>query len=194
MDENLQHKLDDGEKLLLTSKPESFKAKDKTHAKSFTTGLIIALVIAAGLTVGYFALVGAQMVKPVLIIIIWVCALYAAFAEMLGCPKVRKTVYCLTDKRVLLDTEGEFHEFAYSQVEDFEFKNDDDGHTSLLVGKTALKKAPSKWRQLPIEPVLTEDATNAVAKAGLYAIEDPEKFRRIFAEQVSKAKALKAAK
>ena len=187
MNEEIKGALNEGETVLWQGKPEKFEAGDKTHSKSFTTKILIALLIAAALTVGYFFLVGASNIKPVVLIIVWVIAIYSIFAEKIGCAKVRKCEYFLTDRRCIITCDGTVTDFSYDGVKEYKFLKDDDGHTCLLVGVDTQNMKMPKWRLLPTEPVVKDIDTGEIKKAGLYAIDDPDGCRKVFADMVKKS-------
>ena len=148
MEQQLREHLMEGEQLLWSGRPEAFETLDKTNKSSIITGLVIKLLVTIGLLVVYVisARDNSVPIKPGVIIAILALAAVALANPFLIARRLRrKTVYGLTDKRVLRS--GVFDQaIPYERIRSAELRTDEDGHTSLLCGPRSAGLKPRKWR------------------------------------------------
>ena len=140
MEEKLKAKLKDDETLLWTARPEAFEILDKTHKAHFVKkAILIAVIVAAAIAVYINAAIKTNSpVQIAVIIIALIAGGYGMFGEFLDGRKLQnKTLYALTDQRMIAFMGMSFEAVDYSRVKDYEFVTDEDGHTSLLCGERA---------------------------------------------------------
>lgn len=146
MEEQLREHLMEGEQLLWVGRPEAFDTFDRTNRTSLVVGLIVKAAIVLGLIVGYVAAQDAGSMKPGIIIVVMAFAALAIINPFLVAGRLRKkTIYGLTDRRVLRS--GQYDEAVpYERIRSAALRTDADGHTSLLCGPRAVKLKPRQWR------------------------------------------------
>ena len=153
MEEKLKAKLKDDETLLWTARPEAFEILDKTHKAHFVKKAILIAVVAVIAIALYVnaAIKTNSTVQIAVIIIALVAAAYGIFGEFLDGRKLQnKTLYALTDQRMIAFMGMSFEAVDYSRVKDYEFVTDEDGHTSLLCGERAREVKPHGRRSVTV--------------------------------------------
>ena len=153
MEEKLKAKLKDDETLLWTARPEAFEILDKTHKAHFVKkAILIAVIVAAAIAVYINAAIKTNSpVQIAVIIIALIAGGYGMFGEFLDGRKLQnKTLYALTDQRMIAFMGMSFEAVDYSRVKDYEFVTDEDGHTSLLCGERAREVKPHGRRSVTV--------------------------------------------
>ena len=153
MEEKLKAKLKDDETLLWTARPEAFEILDKTHKAHFVKKAILIAVVAVIAIALYVnaAIKTNSTVQIAVIMIALVAAAYGIFGEFLDGRKLQnKTLYALTDQRMIAFMGMSFEAVDYSRVKDYEFVTDEDGHTSLLCGERAREVKPHGRRSVTV--------------------------------------------
>lgn len=179
MEEILKPVLDGGEKILWSGRPESFETLDKTHKSSFIKRCVIIAVTTAVLCALYFFAIertGAEL-KAGLIALILALAVYAALSPILHASQLRKKIqYAATDKRLFV-IKDEPKDIPYSQVSIASMKTDEDGHSTLLCGPSAVKSSPVKWRGDAATGIRTDNDSGLCDSLVMYAVTEPDKLR-----------------
>ena len=153
MEEKLKAKLKDDETLLWTARPEAFEILDKTHKAHFVKKAILIAIVAVIAIALYVnaAIKTNSTVQIAVIMIALVAAAYGIFGEFLDGRKLQnKTLYALTDQRMIAFMGMSFEAVDYSRVKDYEFVTDEDGHTSLLCGERAREVKPHGRRSVTV--------------------------------------------
>ena len=186
MDEELKSALDDGEKILWQGKPENFVTLDKTNKKAFIIKAVITAVICLGLIIAYcIATIPTDSCKPGLIVVIAFFGILIASGVFLDARRIRKQRYFITDKRLFWMSDS-VRSVPYETIKEYLFSRDEDDHTTLLIGVDAVKKKSSRWRALAASSVFMNDQTGVCEQAVFYAIPNPDRFKKIFEEQLRK--------
>ena len=145
MEEKLKAKLKDDETLLWTAKPEAFETLDSTHKKHFVMKAILLSVIFLALIAIYIrAALSTHSTIQIPVILIGLAAYaYGLFGEFMDANKLRnKSLYALTDQRMIAVMGMSVEAVDYERLSDYEFVTDEDGHTSLLCGERAREVKP----------------------------------------------------
>ena len=153
MEEKLKAKLKDDETLLWTARPETFEILDKTHKAHFVVKAILVSVVAVAAIAMYVnaALKAGASVQIAVILIALAAAGYGIFGEFLDGRKLQnKTLYALTDQRMIALMGMSFEAVDYGRLKDYEFVTDEDGHTSLLCGERARDVKPYGRRSVTV--------------------------------------------
>ena len=179
MEQQLREHLMEGEQLLWSGRPEAFETLDKTNKSSIITGLVITLLVTIGLLVVYVisARDNSVPIKPGVIIAILALAAVALANPFLIARRLRrKTVYGLTDKRVLRS--GVFDQaIPYERIRSAELRTDEDGHTSLLCGPRLAGLKPRKWRSEAEASFIDNRDEPEAARVIFYAIPMSEEVK-----------------
>lgn len=148
MEDMLSSVLETGEEVLWRGKPEAFETMDKTNKSAIIKSEIIKVVISVALIIGYIAAAsgnGAGIKSGIIIVILAVMA-YALASPFLHINTLRRKVeYVITNQR-LITLKGEAKGVEFDKIKTAALKTDEDGHTTLLCGPTAVKLDASKWR------------------------------------------------
>ena len=172
-----------GETLIWENVPEKFESVDKTNKTHYIISCILIVLIAAAVSVSYYIKMSGGVIG--LYVIVWLLAAIIMFSTLSIPAKVRKCGYYMTDKRVIVFTNSDdMRVIPFKSVKEYRFMKDEDGHTTLLVGKNAVNLPASKWRALSLDPVDADESTGTILKAGVYAIPNVDEFRKIFTDRV----------
>ena len=148
MEDMLSSVLEAGEEVLWRGKPEAFETLDKTHKSAIVKSEIIKIVISVALIVAYIVTVNnnGAGIKPGIIVIILAILAYALVSPFLHANTLRRKVeYVITNQR-LFTIKDDAKGVEFDKIKVAELKTDDDGHTTLLCGPTAVKAEAAKWR------------------------------------------------
>ena len=176
-------KLDGDTSINYEGKAESVKAFDKTHSKTNLIRIIVLSVIGIALTVLY--IVKASSSSVAIIVILLLSFLYGAFAEVIASGKLKKAKYYITDRHIVADLDSSFNVIPLSSIEKYRFEKDVDGHDYLIIGDC--KKGMYGLRSLStVSARFSED--KKCTESVFYAMSDFDKFKKVFEEQLAKAK------
>lgn len=145
MEEKLKAKLKDDETLLWTAKPEAFETLDSTHKKHFVMkGILLSVIFLALIAIYIRAALSTHSTIQIPVILIGLAAYaYGLFGEFIDANKLRnKSLYALTDQRMIAVMGMSVEAVDYERLSDYEFATDEDGHTSLLCGERAREVKP----------------------------------------------------
>ena len=148
MEDMLSSVLETGEEVLWKGKPESFETLDKTYKPVIIKGEIIKIVVSLALLIAYIVTVNnsGAGVKPAIVVIILAVMAYALASPFLHANTLRRKVeYVITNQR-LFTIKDDAKGVEFGKIKVAEIKTDDDGHTTLLCGPTAVKANVDKWR------------------------------------------------
>ena len=173
MEEKLKAKLKDDETLLWTAKPEAFETLDKTHKAYFVRKAVIITIVVAALIALYIKMAidkNADVQLAVILIGIAFGA-YGVFGEFLDANKLRnKSLYALTDQRIIAVMGMSVEAVDYERLSDYEFVTDEDGHTSLLCGERAREAKPYGRRSATVCGAQNNSETGECHGFALYGI------------------------
>lgn len=178
MDELIKAKMEEGESVIWQGGPDNIKALDKTNKKRIVTTSIISLLTAVALLLLYIInFKGDLKIALFLIILLALCA-FAPVRSLLDAKAVRKLRYVVTDKNLMV-VSSEAKAASLSQIRDAALRTDPDDHLSFLVGKRAVKAAPSNWRKLALtwQPG-SADPDEPYDVFAFYAVADKAGLRR----------------
>lgn len=145
MEEKLKAKLKDDETLLWMAKPEAFETLDSTHKKHFVMkGILLSVIFLALIAIYIRAALSTHSTIQIPVILIGLAAYaYGLFGEFIDANKLRnKSLYALTDQRMIAVMGMSVEAVDYERLSDYEFVTDEDGHTSLLCGERAREVKP----------------------------------------------------
>ena len=191
MEEKLLAKLKDDETLLWSARPEAFDTLDKTHKAHFVKKAIIIGVTCAAIIIAYViaALNTHSTVQLPVILIGLVAALYGIFGEFLDANKLQnKSMYALTDQRMIAMMGMSFEAVDYERIGDFEFYTDEDGHVSLLCGERAREVKPYSRRSVTVCGAQNNAETGKCEGFAMYGVtEEVENIRKILSRHIHAA-------
>lgn len=186
MEERLRTLLAEDETLLWSGCPEPFDTMDKTNKGSIMTGLIIKAIVLLGLLALLFrAVTGAGSGSTIGIIAL--VLLFGAFAFSYPFITVRhmrnKTIYGLTNKRIL---RAGFHDegVPYERIHCAAVRTDEDGHSTLLCGRDALKLKPHSWRNAADTSFVNSADDSEASRMVLYALPMDDKLKALLNEHL----------
>lgn len=187
MEERMREMLAEGETLLWSGRPVSFRTMDKTNKRGLTISLIVKAVVTLSLLAGYFRLTSEAgvPVKPGLLAIILFFAGFAFYYPLHTAKRLREqTYYGLTESRLLrIGTKED--SVAYDRIKTASLRTDEDGQATLLCGDHAQKLRPGQWRGAADGP-FDDDPRDAEAHSVvLYALPVDGKLREILKRYLS---------
>ena len=172
MEDMLSSVLETGEEVLWRGKPETFATMDKTNKPAIVKSEIIKAVVTVALIVGYILAAGnnGAGIKPGIVIIIVAVMVYALIRPFTHANTLRRKVeYVITNQR-LITVKDDVKGVEFDKIKTAELKTDDDGHTTLLCGPTAVKTEASKWRSDATLSARFDSETNDCDSLTWYAI------------------------
>lgn len=188
MEEKLLTKLKDDETLLWSAKPEAFETLDKTHKAHFMKKAIMIAVFFAAIIVAYIvaALNTHSDIQVAVIIIGLAAALYGIFGDFLDANKLKnKSLYALTDQRMIAMMGMSFEAVDYERVHDFDFFTDEDGHVSLLCGERAREVKPYSRRSITVCGAQNNAETGECQGFAMYGVTaEQENIRKILSQHI----------
>ena len=185
MEDTISRILETDEHLIWQGKPEPFITLDSTHKKVFVRRIIISVITAAVLMALYFLIIskkGADLNAFIFVAIIVCCALGPISVFIHAGKLRRKAVYAASNQRLIVYS-GDLKTVSYDYIKEACFKTDDDGHTTLLCGKSAVDAPPSKWRIISLFGLNDLEAKDGPVceRFAFYALENPEELREVLA-------------
>ncbi len=184
MDDSLKEALKAEEKVLWQGSPEPFVTLDKTNKMPFIVKAVITVAVCLGMIIPY-CVYGAEAgnMKIGLPLVIAGIGILVIISNFLDARKLRKEQILLTDSRILWKSDS-VREVPYSSIKEYLFSMDEDGHTTLLIGVDAVKKKSRKWRTMASSTVFMNTDTGVCEQAVIYAIPQPDEFKKIFEAQL----------
>ena len=183
MDENLKSTLEKDERILFKGKPESFETLDKTNKQPFMITTVLTVLVCLALiltyTVNTLAIENFKILVPLIIAAVGALIISSTFRDT---RKIKKLEYVITNKR-LMRLGDEISSMPFQAIKQYIFNQDEEGHTSLLIGEDAIMKKSSKWRSAAVSSFSKDPNTGECEHAVFYAI--PERFRNVFTEQIA---------
>lgn len=191
MEQKLLAKLKDDETLLWSAKPEAFETLDKTHKAHFVKKAVLIAVIFAAIVIAYViaAIDNNSTIKIPVIIIGLVAALYGIFGDFLDANKLKnKSMYALTDQRMIAMMGMSFEAVDYERLSDFDFFTDEDGHVSLLCGERAREAKPFGRRSATVCGAQNNTETGVCEGFAMYGVTaEVENIRAILSKRIGVA-------
>ena len=186
MDKKLNSLLEHDEKLLWSGRPERFETLDKTNKKSIVIGLIIKVVVTLGLTLGYIhAARSAAGIKPGVLVVLLAIFAWAVANPFLIARRLReKTIYGLTDRRVLRAGAND-ESVPYDRMKSVVLRTDADGHTTLLCGPRTKDLKPHQWRGEADAAFINGPDDPECVRLILYALPMSVKLKMILEDHLS---------
>ena len=99
--------------------------------------------------------------------------------------KAKSLKYAATDRRLICQNGSQFTSVYYDNIDECRLKTDDDGQTSLLCGKKAVKSKPSQWRGKALftgEP--ETDTDNHIKAFVLYAVNHVDELKQVLTGRI----------
>ena len=191
MEEKLKAKLKDDETLLWTAKPEAFETLDSTHKAYFVKKAVLIGIVLVALVALYvkMAIDKNADVQPMVILIGLAFGAYGILGEFLDANKLRnKSLYALTDQRIIAVMGMSVEAVDYERLSDYEFVTDADGHTSLLCGERAREAKPYGRRSATVCGAQNNSETGECHGFALYGITaEVQNIEKILKEHIKTA-------
>ena len=189
MEEALKSALDTDEIILFKGQAESFETLDKTNKNPFVIRTVLTVLICISLIVAYavstIPIENFKILVPLVVAAVAALIITSVFRDS---RKIRKQQYVITSKRLIRQNSDEVSGLPYSAIEQYLFKMDEDGHTSLLIGKDGTKTKSSNWRKWGASSLSVSTESGKCDQAVFYAVPKPDQFRKIFVGQMEKCK------
>ncbi|MBQ6365942.1 MAG: hypothetical protein IJI61_05945 [Oscillospiraceae bacterium] len=183
MGDSITEILHTDEQVLWQGTPEAFSLLDKTNKKSILIRVIVTAAVCIAAVIAYYSSMRStsefKIGIPIGILLLGVLVMAT---PLMDARRIRRQTFVITSERLLWKSES-IREIPFSAIKEYLFSMDEDGHTTLLVGRDAVRKKSRKWRTMGAGTVFTDDE-GICEQAVFYAIPEPEKFKKIFEEQM----------
>lgn len=173
-EELLRSKLEDGETVLWTGKAVPGKILSPVYRQDF----LLKLVISGG--IGLFFVIQCILsaveageplkIGPVLVII--GVAAVAPCAVLADGKRAGRLRYAATDRRLISLNGDNVNSVPYSSIHEAALKQDSDGNTSLLCGKTGVTLKEGRWRDIATLNCTSVSGNRECDRFVLYSIDD----------------------
>ena len=151
---------------------------DKTNKPAIIRQLVTHLVAAVAFCVLCVVLAKGKPLHPSLFVITFILAALTPIVDHLSTQRMHKARYFVTNTRVLAFTDG-LKSVPFEAIHRAALRKDADGHTSLLLGDTAIKAKPHKWRINAASGVILAD--DVCDRFALYNVDDVDGLRKAIA-------------
>ena len=183
MEETLQTSLNEGEEILWRSGAEAFETMDRTNKPDFIRKCLIGAAIAAAVIIG-LVVAGGFTGKTLFIIAIVVLLCEIPSINVLSdASKLRKIEYIATSERLIVLRDS-VRSAYYSQIRTAAFKEDEDGHVSLLCGPDAVNAKSRKYRELCVVGGNNTESGTECERFCFYAPKDRAALQKILHEKM----------
>lgn len=187
MEDRLHDMLIDGETLLWSGQPLTFKTLDRTYQKNIVIGIILKAIVTVATLILYIqiALRSTVGIKPGVIIFIAIVGVFTMYYPFHTARRLRSnTLYGLTDKRILRVSTKE-QGIPYNRIKHAVLKSDEDGHFTLLAGSQVQSLRPTRWRFEADAPFIDDPNDSEAKNAILYALPLDGNLKRILKQYLS---------
>lgn len=178
----LNSKLQPTEELLWYGRPEAFEFKDKTHTGPLKAKAIKTILVGIVVILGYI-MAAINYQADIKLPFIAILAAFVAFILLDNQREAKKlqtkVMYGLTNERMLTVVGDCVFSVDYSAIHGFKFVTDEDGHTSLLVGKTAMHQPAHMWRTATVIGTTLNQETGVCDNYAMYALPEVEPVKAI---------------
>jgi len=185
MEKKLNDHLIEGEKILWTGSPD-FVALGKTN-KPFIVGKAALVILAMAIFLVYYlsqVAAGAAEMKISAFVIVAALTALVVLPEILDANKLKKTIYAVTNRRLISVVSGSVESVEYSKIKEYAFEEDADGQVSLLCGDHAMQSKPRLRRLLTILGTrLSEDKTVCESFV-FYGVPEADKVQKLIANYI----------
>ena len=183
MEETLQLSLNKGEEILWRGHAEPFQTLDKTHKPDFVRKAVIGAAIVIGFSI--FLLSIGKVENKVLFMIVAALLLCSipAVNVISDASKLRKVEYVATTERLIVLRDAARSAW-YSQIKTAAFKEDLDGHVSLVCGTDAVKAKAHKRREICIVGAGVSESGAECERFCFYAPADRASLEKILHERM----------
>lgn len=183
MEETLQASLNKGETILWRSGTEPFETLDRTNKPDFLRKCLIGGFIALAITIAMIAAGGFDQKTLLIIVITFLLCAIPTINVLSDASKLRKIEYIATTERLIVLRDSVRSAF-YSQIQAAAFREDEDGHVSLLCGSEGMKAKPKKFRELCVVGANNTDSGSECERFCFYAPRDRAALQNILHERM----------
>lgn len=175
MDTKLKDVLMDGEQLLWSGSPV-FKTLGETHKTMYGVKAVIIVGALIAFLCYYMKGVmdGLIAFKAMAIVIMLVLAAVPLMLEWLDAQKMKKTVYAVTDSRLIAVVDTAVNVITYDKIKDYKFAADADGQVSLVCGCDMMKASPRSYRASCVYGVRMKGDGSECERFVMYALPEPD--------------------
>ena len=185
MDTKLKDVLMDGEQLLWSGSPV-FKTLGETHKNMFAVKAIVVVGALIAFLCYYLKGVmdGVIAFKAMAIVIMVVLAAVPLMLEWLDAQKMRKTVYAVTDSRLIAVVDTAVNVITYDKIKDYKFAADADGQVSLVCGCDMMKASPRSYRASCVYGVRMKGDGSECERFVMYALPDADAVAELVTKRI----------
>ena len=183
MEDILRSSLDKEEEILWRGHAEPFQTLDKTHKADFIRKAMIGAAIVIAVLVFLFSMGKFESKFLILIGIVLLLCVIPAANVFSDASKLRKIEYIATTERLIVLRDA-LRSAYYSQIKTGAFREDLDGHVSLVCGPDAMKARPYKRREICVVGAGVSESDSECSRFCFYAPTDRETLEKILHERM----------
>ncbi len=188
MEQILQSKLKPEETLLWTGKPGNFEVLDKTNKSRIIKKMIIVVVAVIAVLALYIMYATSRdlPINAVMIVLALVVGVLGVSGDFTMANKLKnKTLYALTDMRMIVVCGTHFEAVPYENVDGYDFVTDEDGHTTLICGDTAREEGNAARRTATVRGAVNDTESGRCHSFAMYALEDVDAVNKIMEKHLA---------
>ena len=180
MEQKLKEVLVEGEQLLWSGKPE-FKTLGETHKNTFAVKAVVVAFAAIAFLMYYLIGVknGLIAFKAMVLLLTAVLAAVPLSLEWLAAQKMKKTIYAVTDRRLIAMVDTATNIVTYDKIKSYKFAEDADGQVSLVCGCDMMKKSPRSYRSSAVFGLRMKEDGSECERFVMYAIPEADKVKKL---------------
>lgn len=185
MNNKLNEYLQEGEQLLWSGRP-AVKMMDEVYTNAYAVKVALTVIGAVAFLMYYMLGVtgGTIHFKPAVILILLVLMGVVLAPDWMDVNKLNKSVYGMTDQRLLILVNGNLHAVKLSMITAYKFDVDAEGQISLLCGKSGMKVRPTRRRLNTIFGLRMTDDGTACDRFVMYGIPDADRVEALMNQYV----------
>ena len=185
MNDKLKENLQDGEQLLWSGTP-AMKMLDETHKNVYAIKAVLTVFGAVAFLMYYMLGVtgGTIPFKAAVLVLLAVLMGVILAPDWMDVGKLNKSVYAVTDRRLLVLVNGAVHAVAYDKIDAYKFDTDADGQISLLCGASGMKVRPARRRLNTIFGLRMSDDGTVCDRFVMYGIPEADKVEKLVKKYV----------
>ena len=183
MEETLQTSLNKGEEILWRGHAEPFKTLDKTHKPDFIRKVLIGMAIVLAFAIFMLSMGSADSKTLTMIAVAALLCLIPAINMITDALKLRKMEYIATNERLIVLRDAVKSAY-YAQITSGAFKEDLDGHISLVCGPDAVRAKPHKRREICVVGQGSGESSSECERFCFYAPTDRKTLEKILHEKM----------
>lgn len=185
--EKMTEKLENGEKLIWAGRAKEGKVMSSIYAPAYIRNIILSYGITgfAAVKCVLTNLKAGDPVDLVPVVLLLVMGSILPLSSLADAVKAQRLQYAATDRRLISLNGDNMNSVPYSSIHEAVLKQDSDGNTSLLCGKTGVKLKEGRWRDIATLNCTTVSGNRECDRFVLYAVDDVDGLKAAVSGQLN---------